>query len=258
MTPTIFPNESSEYRAARDTLLADEIALRRQMEAVSEARRALPPGGVVGEDYVFETIGSDGAVERVRLSELFDEHDAILLDQMMFPRWSTDDRAPAASGETAALALRDQPCPSCTALADQLNAAVPHFEAAGGRFYVVAKTRIENLAALARDRGWTHLRLLSAAGTSFKRDYKSENEDGEQLPVTTVFKRNPDGTIRHFWTSEMIFHDGDPDQDPRAQGTIEPFWNMLDLMPGGRGTLFEEQLQYSCCKEQGAARTQPT
>jgi predicted dithiol-disulfide oxidoreductase (DUF899 family) len=241
-----FPNESTEYRAARDRLLADELSLRRQMEAVSETRRALPPGGAVTEDYVFETIDVDGAIARVRLSELFGDHDAILMDQMMFPRWSTDDRAPAASGETAKLTLKDQPCPSCTALVDQLNAAAPHFEAAGGRFYVVAKTGIKNLAALARDRGWTNLRLLSSAGTSFRQDYKSENENGEQLPVTTVFKRDPDGTVRHFWTSELIWSDGDPGQDPRAQGTIEPFWNMLDLTPGGRGN-FEEQLQYRCC-----------
>ena len=220
------------------------------MEAVSEARRALPPGGAVREDYVFKTIRADGAVVQVRLSELFGDHDAILMDQIMFPRWSTDDRAPASSGETAKLVLTDQPCPSCTALVDQLNAAIPHFEAAGGRFYVVAKTSIENLAALARDRGWTHVRLLSAAGTSFKRDYKSENEDGEQLPVTTVFKRDSDGTIRHFWTSELIFNDGDPGQDPRAQGTIEPFWNMIDLMPAGRGK-FDEQLQYPCCEQRG-------
>lgn len=246
-----FPNESSEYRAARDRLLAEEVALRRQMEAVAEARRALPPGGAVLEDYVFDTIGPERTVEQVRLSALFGDHDAILMDQMMFPRWSTDDRAPASSGETAKLMLKDQPCPSCTALVDQLNAAAPHFEAAGGRFYVVAKTRIENLAALAGDRGWTNLRLLSASGSSFKRDYRSENTDGEQLPVTTVFTRDPDGTIRHFWTAEMIFSDGDPGQNPRAQGTIEPFWNMLDLMPGGRGQ-FEEQLQYSCCDRREA------
>lgn len=240
-----FPNESADYRTARDKLLADEIALRRQMEAVSEARRALPPGGAVPEDYAFKTIEAGGTVEEVRLSELFGDHDAILMYQMMFPRWSTDDRAPAASGETATLPMQDQPCPSCTALVDQLNAAAPHFEAASGRFYVVAKTKIGNLAALARDRSWTNLRLLSADG-GFKRDYHSENEDGEQLPVTTVFKRDADGTIRHFWTSELSFDEGDPGQDPRPQGTIEPFWNMIDLMPGGRGS-FEEQLQYPCC-----------
>ena len=40
-----FPNETPEYRAARDALLASEIALRRQMEAVAAQLRALPPGG---------------------------------------------------------------------------------------------------------------------------------------------------------------------------------------------------------------------
>ena len=49
-----FPGESAEYRAARDRLLEQEIELRRAMEAVAAARRALPPGGVVPEDYVFQ------------------------------------------------------------------------------------------------------------------------------------------------------------------------------------------------------------
>ena len=50
-----FPGESSEYRAARDRLLEQEIELRRAMEAVAAARRRLPPSGVVPEDYVFQT-----------------------------------------------------------------------------------------------------------------------------------------------------------------------------------------------------------
>ena len=44
-----FPGESAEYREARDRLLAQEIELRRAMEAVAAARRKLPPGGVVPE-----------------------------------------------------------------------------------------------------------------------------------------------------------------------------------------------------------------
>ena len=40
-----FPNESAEYRQARDALLAEEIELRRHIERVAEQRRALPPGG---------------------------------------------------------------------------------------------------------------------------------------------------------------------------------------------------------------------
>lgn len=50
MSHLTFPNESAEYRTARNRLLADEIALRRQIEAVAEQRRALPPGGTVPED----------------------------------------------------------------------------------------------------------------------------------------------------------------------------------------------------------------
>jgi predicted dithiol-disulfide oxidoreductase (DUF899 family) len=56
-----FPGESAEYRAARDRLLGQEIELRRAMEAVAAARRRLPPGGVVPEDYVFQARRSTSA-----------------------------------------------------------------------------------------------------------------------------------------------------------------------------------------------------
>jgi predicted dithiol-disulfide oxidoreductase (DUF899 family) len=49
-----FPGKSAEYRAARDRLLEREIELRRAMEAVAVARRGLPPGGAVPQDYVFQ------------------------------------------------------------------------------------------------------------------------------------------------------------------------------------------------------------
>ena len=38
-----FPNESPEYRQARNALLAQEIELRRHIERVAALRRALPP-----------------------------------------------------------------------------------------------------------------------------------------------------------------------------------------------------------------------
>jgi predicted dithiol-disulfide oxidoreductase (DUF899 family) len=64
----LFPNESDEYRSARDALLQEEIALRRHTEAVAEQRRSLPLGGEVPSDYVFA--GAEGSV---RLSELFED-----------------------------------------------------------------------------------------------------------------------------------------------------------------------------------------
>ena len=246
-----FANESAEYRAARDQLLDQEIALRRQMEAVAEARRALPPGPVVAEDYVFEGLGEDGRPARIRLSELFREGtDALIVYHYMFPRYPTDDRSGAAEGETARLPLAEQPCPSCTALLDQLDAAAPHFEAGGGNFAVVAKTPLDRMLGVARDRGWRHLRMISSLGNDFKRDYHGEYDDGHAAPNMTAFQRAADGTIRLFWASELLYAPKDPGQDPRAAGTIEPFWNMFDLTPGGRPD-FQEQLQYDCCK--GAA-----
>ncbi len=99
-----FANESVEYRAARDALLDQEIGLRRQMEAVAEARRALPPGPVVENEYVFEGLGEDGKPTRIRLSEMFRAGtDSLMIYHYMFPRYPSDDRAGAASGETARL-----------------------------------------------------------------------------------------------------------------------------------------------------------
>jgi predicted dithiol-disulfide oxidoreductase (DUF899 family) len=46
----IFPNESQEYRDARDALLRQEVELMRQLEAVTAQRQSLPPGGEIPED----------------------------------------------------------------------------------------------------------------------------------------------------------------------------------------------------------------
>ena len=67
-----YPGESAEYREARDRLLAEEIELRRKMEAVAAQRRKLPQGGEVPEDYVFQSDGDGGEPTDVRLSDLFE------------------------------------------------------------------------------------------------------------------------------------------------------------------------------------------
>ena len=88
-----FPGESAEYRAARDRLLEQEIELRRAMEAVAVARRGLPPGGMVPDDYAFQGRGMDGDPVDVRLSELFAPgEDSLVIYSMMFPRDPGDER----------------------------------------------------------------------------------------------------------------------------------------------------------------------
>jgi predicted dithiol-disulfide oxidoreductase (DUF899 family) len=93
-----YPGESPEYRAARNRLLDQEIELRRAMEAVADARRRLPPGGVVPEDYVFQAQGPDGGPARVRLSELFAPgKNSLVIYSMMLPR-AADDTSPGPPG----------------------------------------------------------------------------------------------------------------------------------------------------------------
>src|SRR5437868_3443436 len=110
-----FPGESAAYRAARDRLLEQEVELRRSMESVAAARRRLPPGGFVPEDYVFDALGADGAPTTIRLSELFSPgKDSLVIYTMMFPRHRGDTRPGPTTGETARLPLAEGPCPSCT------------------------------------------------------------------------------------------------------------------------------------------------
>jgi predicted dithiol-disulfide oxidoreductase (DUF899 family) len=240
-----FPGETVEYRRARDELLRREIGLRREMEAVAELRRALPPGGVVPQGYVFEEVDSDGAVTPVALSELFGPgHDSLAIYNFMFPRHKGDERRGPQSGETAKLPLAEGPCPSCTALIDQLDAAEPHV-APHASLVVAAKTPIERLVAFGRERGWRNIRLVSSHLNSYAADYNGEL-DGQQQPMMNVFLRDGD-VIRHFWGSEMLYAPSDPGQDMRHLGTIEPAWNLFDFMPRGRGEGWDEQLDYDCC-----------
>src|ERR1700689_2612608 len=108
-----FPGESSQYRAARDRLLERELELRRATEAVAAARRELPAGGVVPQDYVFQGTGPDGGPAEVRLSELFmSGQDSLVIYSFMFPRDPDDDRPGPAGGPTARLPPPQRPCPA--------------------------------------------------------------------------------------------------------------------------------------------------
>jgi predicted dithiol-disulfide oxidoreductase (DUF899 family) len=223
-----FPGESAQYRAARNRLLEQEVELRRVTETVAAARRTLPPGGVVPENYIFESGAAGGATTRIALSDLFEPgKDTLFIYNMMFPR----------------AAEEDLPCPSCTQFLDSFDGVAEH---AGQRINVaiVVKTELMRALAHAKGRGWRRLRILSSAGNTYNRDYHGESEDGQQqLPMLNVFRRDGD-MIRHFWGSELLFEPPDAGQDPRHGETIDPLWNLFDFTPEGRGADWYPDLSY--------------
>jgi len=228
-----YPNESADYRTARNALLDAEIELRRQTERVAEMRRALPPGGEIPTDYIFDRLGPNLMPENVKLSELFGDHPSILLYSFMY--------GPE----------RDQPCPGCTHLLDGINGAALH---ARQRLpiYVVARSPLVRLVALASERGWDNLVMLSAAGNNYTSDYFGStaalseamrierNHDTSRNfdePMANVFCKEGD-LVRHVWGSELVFAPEDSGQHHRALDLVDPVWNLLDLTPEGRGDFF--------------------
>jgi predicted dithiol-disulfide oxidoreductase (DUF899 family) len=224
-----FPGESAEYRAARNHLIEQEVALRRMTEDVAASRRALPLGGVVPENYAFEGVGTDGAPVKVTLAELFEPgKDTLFIYNMMYPRAPDEDL----------------PCPSCTQFLDSFDGVAEH-AAQRINVAVVAKAALPRILDHAKSRGWRRMRLLSSAGNSYNRDYHGETPDGsQQLPMLNVFHRYGD-TVRHFWGSELLYEPPDPGQDPRHGETIDPLWNLFDLTPDGRGTDWYPDLSYA-------------
>ncbi len=214
-----WPNESPEYRQARTALLAEEIELRRHIEAVAEQRRALPPGPAVTGDYVFQ--GENGPA---RFAELFGEHDTLAVYTWMFgPQ-------------------RERPCPMCTSLLSAWDGETPDIEQRVA-FAVTARSPITKLAAFKQERGWRHLPLYADTDQAFSRDYGAIAPDGSDIPQLLVFTRR-DGTIRLFWAGEMGSESMDPGQDPRGAPDLMPLWTILDCTPEGRAPDWYPSLNY--------------
>jgi predicted dithiol-disulfide oxidoreductase (DUF899 family) len=209
--------ESADYQARRQELLEAEIALKDQAERVAALRRALPLDTVV-EDYAFQEgppdlARGDAPLRKTRLTELFDSPEqTLVLVQFMFGGKQT------------------QFCPMCTMWADGYDGVVPHLRQRIA-FGIVVAGDVAALRGWARERGWRHVRLLSSAGTTFKRDFGMEDAEGGQLPGVSVFRLGPDGRPRHFYTQCAMMASG----HWRGMDLLSPVWNFLDLTPEGRG-----------------------
>lgn len=215
-----FPNESDEYRRARDALLAEEIELRRHIERVARQRRALPPGGEVTKDYRFKS--ENGPVS---FADLFGDKQTLVIYSYMF--------GPE----------RKEPCPMCTSLLSAWDGEARDVEQRIA-LAVVARSPIDRLVALKQKRGWRNLKLYSDTSDEYSRDYHGIGKEGGDEAAFNVFTRR-NGTIRHFWSAEMGFETADPGQDPRGAPDLMPIWTILDSTPEGRGTDWYPKLEYT-------------
>jgi predicted dithiol-disulfide oxidoreductase (DUF899 family) len=209
MSELRYPNESREYRDARDSLLKDEQDLVEKVKSVAERRRSLPLGGQLKEDYVFQW-ASDGKVGKsVKFSELFGKKNTLLLYSWMFgPNW-------------------DNPCPSCTSLVDGFDRTWSSVTR-DAAFVAIAKAPADRINAWATRRGWSQIALVSGYGSPFQAEYKCQGDsDDMQLPVMHVFRRQ-DGKIFHFWATELSSNHVD---------TVWTYWNLMDFTPEGRPDL---------------------
>src|SRR5688572_31158160 len=161
-----YPNETREYRAARDALLKDEQELIAKVKAVAEKRRNLPPGGRLKEDYVFQWANDGKVGQSVKFSELFADKTTLLLYSWMYgPNW-------------------DNPCPSCTSLVDGFDRTW-YQVSRHAAFVAIAKAPAARINSWAVQRAWTQIPLVSGAESSFQADYHCQepSDDDMQWPV---------------------------------------------------------------------------
>jgi predicted dithiol-disulfide oxidoreductase (DUF899 family) len=158
--------------------------------------------------------GGDEPTRTVRLSELFTGPDRpLVIYQMMYGKKQTN------------------PCPMCTAWVDGVN-GIAHHVAQNVDLAIVAAADPVRLRTFARTRGWDKLRLLSAGESTFKYDLGSEDREGNQDSTISVFTRDEDGTVRHFYSGHPWLA---PDVKERGIDELTPIWNLMDLTPQGRG-----------------------
>ena len=223
---TNLQNESPEYLAKREELRLAEIELLNTREKVAALRRALPKGATI-QDYEFlegptSLDDGDAPTKKVRLSELFTAPDrSLVIYHFMYGKKQTN------------------PCPMCTAWIDAFN-GIAHHLAQNVDLAIVAAADPATLRAYALQRGWDKLRLLSAGDSTFKYDLGSEDSEGGQDSTISVFTRDSDGTLRHFYSGHPRLAE---DIKERGIDELIPVWNVLDLTPQGRGK-FYASLEY--------------
>lgn len=168
-----------------ETLESDIAEKKKQL---SELRRQRPEKSI--EDYLF----NDPKGNEVKLSELFDGHEELIVVQNM-----------------------GKACSYCTMWADGFNGIFEYIQRKAG--FVLASPDAPDVQQNIRsERDW-QFPMISTDGTNFKRETGYEDEKGGQHPGVSVFRKKRDGSISY--TNQTSFGPGDD---------FCPVWHFYDML----------------------------
>ncbi|MGE3875248.1 MAG: DUF899 domain-containing protein [Parvibaculaceae bacterium] len=207
----------NEWVAERKSLLARERELTRLGDEIAAARRALP-WVLVGEDYVFDTPAG-----RRTLAELFDGRSQLLVQHFMLgPGW-------------------EEGCPSCSYMADHSDGMTVHLANRDVTLIAVSRAPLAEIERFRRRMGW-RFPWVSSHGSGFNYDfgvsftpeevakgavgynYGTSPHVHDELPGISVFFKDAAGEVFHTYSTYA-----------RGVEVMMGTYNMLDLMPKGRG-----------------------
>jgi predicted dithiol-disulfide oxidoreductase (DUF899 family) len=195
----------AEWKAAHETLVANEKAHMRASDALAAERRRQPMMRV-DADYAFA-----GPHGKARLLDLFEGRRQLIVYHFMF--------APGVNG------WPDAGCPGCSFFADQVP-HLAHIHARDTSFVFVSRAPLENLQPYQKRMGWD-VPWFSSEGSDFNRDFGATQDDGEHHGLS-VFLRDGEAVYRTYFTTA---------RGVEALGTP---WAFLDLTPYGRQETWED------------------
>lgn len=216
-----------EWLKARIALLAKEKELTRLRDRISAERRALP-WVKVEKTYVFDTPES-----KRTLADLFGDRSQLIVNHFMFaPDWN-------------------EGCVGCSFGADHVEGTLMHLAQRDVAYVAVSRAPLKQIEAYKARMGW-HFRWVSSYGSDFNYDfhvsfrpeemasgrvtynYQTIPAEIEELPGTSVFAKDDDGTVYHTYSAfarggeELLGTYVLLDMTPKGRDENGPRYNLTD------------------------------
>lgn len=206
-----------EWLTARKALLAKELAMTHELDALRAERRQMP-WVEVSKQYVFE--GPEG---ECTLGDLFRDRSQLAIYHFMLTPGS------------------DHICPGCSFTADNVDVARQHFENADLAFAAVSRAPVARIEEVKDRMGWTFPWVSSGDsgfnfdfGVSFTEEDRSAGraiynygktviEKAPDMFGVSIFVKDGNGAIFHSYST---YH--------RGTELLMGAFNWLDLTPKGR------------------------